>query len=268
MTDWLLEGSLGMHPPLLQRSVAKCPKSRRMKIPEPECSSIEVVDLDGDFDSYHLRGWIRSPHATIPVAVKMRDPIVLFSCFDELFLHIFASRNGTTRLFIARAVCCQSWSLGAIEAREVCLDDGCKFESIHVKCKIKNLRCANAYHYNVSPSAAQEQVFAVDFMGTRRRVARYTCVLCFVRFANIGTLVDHISIFHGRHSCSRSGDVLSIAENPADETAIQLVEIPSKRIRCSEEGPAAQREGVSMLRSRGGHAVDYRLRNYKMLIEQ
>lgn len=279
MAGWFVENSMGAFPPFLQRNIKKYPEFYRKKTPEQECSSLEIVDLDRDFDDYQIRGHIKTPYAVVPIAIKMQDPIILFSCFDELFVYILASENTRTRLFFTKIVCCQSWNTEFFEAREVGLfgGGGAGNDSLRIKCRIKNLRDTGTYHYNIVPPSKQRPgFFTVRFQGERHSIVQYTCVLCFLMFERAEFLVDHINISHHRHSCEYRDGVLSVCLR--DEAgAAASPEGPSHGTKKAKHdagetrgaaGLSPEERMVSVLKNRKGGVIEYGLKNYKMLIER
>ncbi|KAI4292813.1 hypothetical protein PAPHI01_2087 [Pancytospora philotis] len=216
MGDWLFENAIGLRPPLQPREHGDRCARRSRKIIEGECRSIEIADILADYDSYHIRGFIQNSRGFVPTDIDLRNKLILHSCFDELWLYIFALREERVRLFHTRLSGCQSWGAKVLELPELVPFSQPYFfaqgpESLSVVCKTRNLRAQGVYHYAAFARNEVPDYYTVSFAGRTCLAQAHQCILCFRVFHSIGALADHINSGHSYYSCDNSDGVLDIS---------------------------------------------------------
>ena len=300
MGKWMAENGLGMNPPFLQRNILRPPRRHRQKMPECECCSVRLVDVslagttlvdaDGKMLRCEARGYIRTVNGVLPVDIAVNDPIILFSCFDELFLYFFVEDAGKARMFHMTLFGCKNWDEKTHRAHEIGLFGKSGFvergdECIEVRCRIENLRPQNAYHYRFTENRPHpKRMFRVSFLGNMCDVEKYQCVLCLKSWPGLGDLVNHTNICHYHYSCECRDQVLHIvpsntehAKDPqtTNDKFVDTEDAPidAKRVKIPdislEHNDQFAREGNTLLMTKkAAIPMLYRLKNYHPLIER
>ncbi|ELA42585.1 uncharacterized protein VICG_00337 [Vittaforma corneae ATCC 50505] len=235
MEDRIAQMLIGHNPPFLVKNLIKHTRIACKNPIESECSYFCIQDNELTREM-SIKAFIHNRNTTISRTIRMNEPIVTFSCFDEihLFLYYIPNQNlqiqainenqdqeGETtnnitsfkkdnkcHVFYTKINCCRNWDRKQLKAVE--LDFISRSNNyINIPISISNARKPNDCHYNVCQETSSN-TYTILMESQCIIFPCFQCPLCFRLFRNPSVMKYHINYLHINYELGREGKNISL----------------------------------------------------------
>lgn len=206
---------------------------------ETECASFTITDSR----NMEMSGFINNRGTTIPITVRVSEPVITFSCFDEIHLFFYDLES----VYYTRFYCCRNWEIKTLKA--VKIDFNLFTEEMLIPIEIVNLRdnsgttsnndivnnrtnnnditknsiinnnILHGYHYNVNQSIAPDK-YVIQMESKDMILTKYQCPICFRITPETDQLRRHIELIHPSYEIE-NGDVKVVKKREDSSSSVE-----------------------------------------------
>jgi hypothetical protein len=235
MKKWFVENSLGLYPPLLERSLKGSGRgAARPNISYRECSVSYMVSLTPlrklqlAPGALIVRGYQASQTRTSSINFRTglyvedekyvvehvkKTRVINFSCYDNTILYIFIESSGKTCVYYSQFNGCCALRNPAIPIYELELFESDGFYrigespvfSLDLKCINIKSKLQGSLHYSwTEPEPGRSEpgkaVCSMAFEGKEYKLWAPECIFCFRRYSRVEDLLFHLNHLHLNYS--------------------------------------------------------------------